>query len=200
LFAPIGWRETETLVSLSRKTSQTLEIFLHRAGQLRTLQISGKVVNKTTCSLYRGFALCDEVTTSTIKDFCASFLSDAISMVSPLAARITRRRRRRLHNNVLGFLRPGKAAKQNLGREAAGIQRHFDYFAGGIGPVIGEDDFERRFRMPIVNYKKLNNGVLEIDSYFSKRRDATGAQGTTTDQMLCTGTTGSLTASIRGFE
>jgi hypothetical protein len=128
-----------------------------------------------------------------MNDLCAAFLMDAISVVSLSAALIIRRRRRRLHNIVRGGSRPGKAPNQNLGREAAGRQLHFDYFAGmnevrpdgGIGPVFGEADFERRFRMPFAVYEELKKGVLQIDNYFSQRRDAIGAQGATTDQKLC---------------
>jgi Plant transposon protein len=128
-----------------------------------------------------------------MNDLCAAFLMDAISVVSLSAVLIIRRRRRRLHNIVRRGFRPGKAPNQNLGREAAGRQLHFDYFAGmnkvrpdgGIGPVFGEADFERRFRMPFAVYEELKKGVLQIDNYFSQRRDAIGAQGATTDQKLC---------------
>eukprot|EP00171_Calliarthron_tuberculosum_P014761 IDg14761t1 len=81
-----------------------------------------------------------------------------------------------------GGSRPGRAANIERFREDGAMQLHRDYFCEQ--PVYTADAFKRRFRVSRQLYTRIRTSVLEADSFFDSKKDATGKIGLSTDQKL----------------
>jgi hypothetical protein len=81
---------------------------------------------------------------------------------------------------------PGRAPNRDRALLQGAIEIDKDYFnrLNLVTVPRLEPEFERRYRMPRSLYEKVRAGVLEVDPYFSRRPDAAGVMGASTDQKI----------------
>jgi hypothetical protein len=81
---------------------------------------------------------------------------------------------------------PGRAPNRDRALLQGAIEIDKDYFnrLNLVTVPRLEPEFERRYRMPRSMYEKVRVGVLEVDPYFSRRPDAAGVMGASTDQKI----------------